>query len=131
MNEVNTSKICSDILTEFGFPNESLISLVDKWKFFVGECEDGYDWDYSEYRNELKVRTLIEHILNDKRISASNSLHDLIFEVQKNDALFKCLLQKENHIEGENWWDRGVLEFAGDEYCLYMKNAHGIYVKKI
>ncbi|WP_434572513.1 hypothetical protein J3P88_26275 [Pseudomonas sp. Z3-6] len=132
MKDENVFELCSAVLTKLGFGNETLMSLIQKWRFFIEECQEGYDWDYSEYRNELRVRGLIEELLNDPRISNADALGHLFSEVSRLDEKFKFLLQSGvSVLEGGHWWEQGVLIRAGGEYCHYMKSAYGIYVESV
>jgi len=126
MSELTIIEICSIVLAKFGFPNETLVSLLAKWKSFVEECADGYGWEYSEYRNEIRSRFLIQQLLDDERIASNEELQDLFIEIKDTDELFRSLLQDGCVIEGESWWDQGVLKKAGEEYRSYMKDGYGI-----
>jgi hypothetical protein len=123
---------CSAVLTKLGFGNETLMSLVKKWQFFIEECQEGYGWDYSEYSNELRVRGLIGKLLDDPRIFNADELGYIFSEVFHLDEKFKCLLQSGiSVLEWGHWWEQGVLIRAGDEYCHYMKSACGIHVESV
>lgn len=125
-------ELCSTILTKLGFGNETFNSLVQKWVFFVDECQDGYRWGYSEYRNEIRVRGLIEQLLSDSAISNSKDFKTLRERVILADKKFKDLLQPDIAlVEGEGWWDSGVLMYAGEDYSCYMKEAHGVLVEVV
>ncbi|KRP58815.1 hypothetical protein [Pseudomonas orientalis] len=128
----NIFEMCSMTLTKIGFGNETFDSLVQKWSFFVDECQDGYRWDYSEYRNEIRVRGLLEQLLNSSAISSSENFKELRKKVISVDKKFKNLLQPAIAlVEGEGWWDSGVLMYAGEDYSCYMKEAHGVLVEVV
>lgn len=128
----NIFELCSTILTKLGFSNETFNSLVQRWDFFVDECQDGYRWDYSEYRNEIRVRGLLEQLLNSSAISSSENFKELREKVISVDKKFKDLLQPGIAlVEGEGWWDSGVLMYAGEDYSCYMKEAHGVLVEVV
>ncbi|AZF24533.1 MULTISPECIES: hypothetical protein [unclassified Pseudomonas] len=128
----NIFELCSTILTKLGFGNETFNSLVQRWDFFVDECQDGYRWDYSEYRNEIRVRGLLEQLLNSSAISSSENFKELREKVISVDKKFKDLLQPGIAlVEGEGWWDSGVLMYAGEDYSCYMKEAHGVLVEVV
>ncbi|AZE97791.1 hypothetical protein C4J95_0298 [Pseudomonas orientalis] len=128
----NIFELCSTILTKLGFGNETFSSLVQRWDFFVDECQDGYRWDYSEYRNEIRVRGLLEQLLNSSAISSSENFKELREKVISVDKKFKDLLQPGIAlVEGEWWWDSGVLMYAGEDYSCYMKEAHGVLVEVV
>lgn len=128
----NIFELCSTILTKLGFGNETFNSLVQRWDFFVDECQDGYRWDYSEYRNEIRVRGLLEQLLNSSAISSSENFKELREKVISVDKKFKDLLQPGiASAEGEGWWDSGVLMYAGEDYSCYMKEAYGVLVEVV
>ncbi|MCI0993868.1 hypothetical protein [Pseudomonas corrugata] len=132
MKSESVSEICSSILTGLGFGGETLMSLMRKWSFFVEECEEGYGWDYSEYKNEIGVRRLIQRLLEDPRVSSAEELKDLFSELVLLDEKFRSLLRSDVLVaEGDAWWEKGVLIRAGDEYCHYMKCAHGVSVENV
>lgn len=125
-------QICSVILAKLGFESETLVTLLDKWRFFIGECEEGYQWDYSEYKNEIGTRHLIQQLLNNEEIAAADEFKEVFVELGRLDQKFQNLLQPKIVLEkGEGWWDKGVLKKAGKEYCLYMYDAHAIAVKDV
>lgn len=132
MTNANLFDICSSILAEYGFRGETLPSLIDKWRSFIEECKEGYQWDYSEYINEIKVRYLIQKLVDDKRISNADEYKGVLGELDELDKEFESLLQPNVLLDrGNGWWDRGVLKKADQEYCEYMINAHGIFVENL
>lgn len=132
MKDESMFELCSSILTRFGFGGESLVSLIHKWRFFIEDCKEGCRWDYSEYLNDIRVRSLLQYLLEEPRIASADEFKGLFDELACLDAMFKSLLQFDLFLStGEGWWDRGVLIRAGDEYCFYMKAAHGIMVENI
>ncbi len=93
-----------EILKAAGFENESLDSFLEKWEFFIGECEAGYIWDYSEYRNELRVRYLIQTLIDDQDVANSDSLKYFFDAVNILDQRFKKLLRSDVTVDdGDNW----------------------------
>jgi hypothetical protein len=130
MIDKNFCEVSSNILTRLGFGNETIASLIQKWKFFIEECESGYAWDYSEYRNEIRVRWLLQNLLDSPEVCKFPEFKCFFDELFSLDERFRLLLQSGRAVvEGYNWWDRGVLARAGEEYCHYMEGAHGILVK--
>ncbi len=132
MTNSDISQVCSMILSNLGFPNETLISLIQKWLSFVDECEDGFQWDFSEYKNEIRVRYLIQCLIDDERLSKAAELKEAFDEIEKLDNRFKSLLKTDDSLdEARTWWERGILAKAGQDYCQYIYDAHGIVVKNI
>lgn len=130
MSSENVFEACAALLAKLGFEGESLESLVIKWGFFIEQCKDGYGWDYSEYRNEIRVRSLIQELMSCSKIFDADELKECFEYLAFLDGEFKSLLQSGIDVEeGSSWWDRGVLKRAGEEYCYYMARAHQILVE--
>ncbi|MGR3890398.1 hypothetical protein [Pseudomonas sp. 1152_12] len=132
MKDESIFELCASVLTRLGFGGESLVSLIQKWRFFIEECKDGYRWDYSEYLNDIRCRSLLQRLLEEPKIASADEFKEIFYELACLDDMFKSLLQPDLFIRaGEKWWERGVLIRAGEEYCFYMKAAHGIVVENI
>ncbi|MCD5976537.1 hypothetical protein [Pseudomonas quasicaspiana] len=132
MSHANIIDCCSVLLADLGFGNETLESLIMKWRFLVGQCREGYEWDYSEYKNEIRARCLINELQNCPSIYGAIELKWFFNDVALLDEEFKSLLQPGVDVnEGGSWWERGVLSRAGDEYRCYMANAHRVSVERI
>ncbi|WP_257225695.1 hypothetical protein [Pseudomonas sp. ICMP22404] len=72
----------------------------------------------------------MQQLLEDSIISNADELKGFFEELDRLDEVFKSLLQSGVSVnEGENWWERGVLIYAGEEYCFYMRRAHGVAVR--
>ncbi len=132
LNSSDFIDLCTSIIHDFGFEGETFLSLVEKWKELVAECSDGYMWEYSECVNEMRARHLIEQLSADLRLRSFSELPVLLGEVKKVDYAYKKLLQTGVSINNsEYWWERGVLVYAGQMYCDYMRETHGISVEFI
>ncbi|WP_122575496.1 hypothetical protein [Pseudomonas viridiflava] len=132
MSTENIADLCLGVLKDLGFGDESVSSLVERWQEFVDECRSGYAWDYSEYKNEIMVRGLLQCLLDHPEICKAGEVKWIFEEVLRLDDEFKSLLQPGVSLSrGEGWWDTGVLIYGGEEYCQYMKNAHGISARQV
>lgn len=130
MNSSDFIDLCTSTIHDLGFAGETFLSLVEKWKELVEECSEGYMWEYSEFVNEMRVRNLIEQLSTDLRLRSFSELPYLLDEVKKVDHAYKILLQTSVSINNsEYWWERGVLVHAGQMYCDYMRETHGISVE--
>jgi hypothetical protein len=85
--------------------------LLAEWERFVDECEEGYECNVMEYHADLSVRDRIEACLR----SPGRTDADFAAAVQAVDARFRALLQPGVEVgpEGDPWWHRGVLRYAG------------------
>src|SRR6516162_8993406 len=104
--------------------SSSPATLLSQWKRFVEECAKGFQWDISEYNNELSVRTRIELILSEPRLQTFDELTELVANVAAVDEQFRELLQPQvARSRRGQWWDRAVLKHAGAPYVEYMRLA--------
>ncbi len=85
--------------------------LLAEWTRFVDDCEAGYEYNVMEYHADLSVRDRIEACLR------SRGRTDAAFAaaVEAVDARFRALLQPGVEVgpDGDPWWHRGVLRYAG------------------
>ncbi|WDE06524.1 hypothetical protein SG34_006285 [Thalassomonas viridans] len=132
MTKIDLKQVCSMILSKLGFSDETLSSLIDKWRCFVEECEEGYQWNFSEYKNEIRVRYLIQNLMDDEKLSKGEEFKEVFAEIEKLDQRFKALLQPNIVIDkGDGWWDKSVLNKAGYDYCQYMYDVYGVIVENV
>lgn len=104
--------------------------LLDKWAYFVNGCSEGYQWDISEYDNELSVRKDIEEIIRTKRLKHFSEIRELKLQISDIDKRFKALLKANVELPNrDHWWEKGVLIKAGEPYATYIKKVYGIQIE--
>ena len=121
-----------EFLGRNGWPtNQSPWSIVEEWEALVQEAEVGYNWDYSEYSNDLGVRDLLAKALEDNTLKQYQQVPAMAERVARADARFKDLLLPNVELGSPErpWWHRGVLAHAGDEYVNDIRNLFGIEVR--
>lgn len=98
--------------------------LLREWREFVEECEGGYPWNVYEYHNDLAVRDRIENCL-------ASYGPGFAAQVEELDGCFRVLLQPDVRVgpEGDPWWHRGVLRFAGPELAEGLRDWLGAQVE--
>ena len=101
--------------------------LLAEWKRFVNECEEGYECNVMEYHADLSVRDRIETCLR------SPGRTDAAFaaDVEAVDERFRALLQPGVEVgpEGDPWWHRGVLRYAGYSLCNGLREWFSVEVE--
>lgn len=107
---------------------ESAALLVAKWEALVSECEDGYSWDVSEYWNELRVRDVLESLLEERSLQTFDGHAELRSVVAAIDERFRAIVRDDVRIPGNTWWRQAVLRIAGQEYRDYLSAVYGIAV---
>jgi hypothetical protein len=106
--------------------------LLAQWDQFVQWCEERYSWDVSEYLNELSVREKLERVLTAEQLQPFPELRELRARVTDIDNRFKATLNPNVQLPNrEQWWERGVLKRAGQQYAEYFQEAYGIEVEVV
>lgn len=120
-----------DILTSEGVA-DSPARLLEKWQFFVEECQRGYPWDFSEYVHELRPRRVLELLLVGLPADMFPEAEVLQENIEPTDTRFRALLQPGVELpDHQHGFDRGVLKYAGEPYVSYMRDAYGISVQLV
>ena len=132
----NPNPFLAAVETVLGGPasarNNSPAQLLAQWGQFVEWCQEGYNWDVSEYMNELSVRERLERLLTAENLQPFPELRELKTRVSEIDARFKEILNPDVQLPNrEYWWERGVLKRAGEQYAKYFRDAHDIQVEVV
>jgi hypothetical protein len=62
--------------------------LLDGWEGFVGQVEDGYQYDVSEYDHDIVIRDQLEHLVS---YSGIQKFQEFLCMVEKVDDRFRSL----------------------------------------
>jgi hypothetical protein len=105
-------------------------AFVEGWESLVDTFEDGYDWSYDEYLNDVSNRGLLEKAFNDERLKVFEPQIEAMRErVTQADARLKKLFLPGVEIGGTagwSWWERGVLANGVGEYAEDLKRRFDI-----
>ena len=102
--------------------------VVGAWLGFVEECEVGYGDNIYEFDNDLSVRSLIEKVLGDPRMSDYPQLGWVREEIAAIDARYRALLGEEEVRPSHPWWEARVPRFAGEEVAADLMARYGVTV---
>jgi hypothetical protein len=118
------------LFADHGLKYQSPYALLEQWQEFVGECEDGYNDCIYEYYNDISSRKLIDLILKSFTGDLDESLNSYIAQVKATDEKFRSLLKSDTQLKDKsNWFEGGVLKFAGKEYGSDLNRIYGIEVE--
>lgn len=108
-------------------------ALLDAWDAFVSQCEVGYRFDLSEYVHDIKIRRELEFLLSVPELQSFPEFEELTGRVHEVDQRFRALLLPDviQPYASDEWWERGVLRYAGREYATDLKTLYGIKVAEI
>ncbi len=108
----------------------TIAELLGMWNGLVDECYESYQWDISEFRNELGSRDQLDTILRAPELAEYPEHSELRDRVYSIDARFRELLLPDCEFpKGTTWWRRGVLRFAGTAYADYCGQLYGFDVR--
>lgn len=101
------------------FAEEDFGSLLLDWSDFVAECEAGFDGDLWEYRQGLKLRDMIQHVVE----AVPTALGDKILEIvaDADSRLRKNLIDSRKRLDPpseirareDHFWYRGIVRNQG------------------
>lgn len=104
-------------------------SFVENWEDFVAECEEGFWQDECEYKNDSHCRETLEKTLYAPEMEPFpeqvRAMKERVFAA---DERLRALFMPGVQIgySNWNWWERGVLRYAADDYADYVKRSWGI-----
>lgn len=106
---------------------ESPDVLLEEWRLFVDDCEQGYEYNVMEYHADLSVRDRIEQCLRTPGAAPPGFAE----RVEAVDARFRALLQPGVEVgpEDDPWWHRGVLRYAGGDLADGLEEWFGVEVE--
>ena len=104
--------------------------LID-WDEFVTSCEEGYLHDKWTYDNDLYCRNVIQIII-DLQLADFDEYQKFIGEAHRIDERFKkILLTDQFRLDQDFWWEKGILQYAYEQYVKNIKELYGVQVKDI
>ncbi|UFQ13545.1 MULTISPECIES: hypothetical protein [Streptomyces] len=96
-------------------------AALRSWDEVVKLCTEGYDLDVSEYLNDLSIRELLQHVIDDPVVRSLPEYSWFSNELSRIDEGFRALLQDGPSVRPNEsrWWfrslpARGQQEFADD-----------------
>ncbi|HWK88427.1 MAG TPA: hypothetical protein VNP72_00480 [Longimicrobium sp.] len=105
-------------------------SMLDEWRKFVQQCQDGYPFNIYEYHNDLSVRDRIEACLHETAADA-DAQAGFAAGVAEEDERFRALLQPGVQVgpEEDAWWHRGVLRYAWRDLARDLKDWFNVEIE--
>jgi hypothetical protein len=110
------------------------VQAVVMWEEFVGECEYGYALDFSEYLNDLSVRSLLHKVLDDPEAKRGTTYEPFARRIRLIDDRFRDVIREGPLIRpGSNhWWERRIptggrpdfVEDIRERYSVVLRTLH-------
>lgn len=107
-------------------------TLIHSWEALIEECTDGYSWDISEYRNELRVRNEIETLVSSEHLRQYEDHDQFVEAVRALDERFKALGHPTWRFpDASTWWERLVPARAGRDFASYCRQVYGFQIDEV
>jgi len=105
--------------------DEEFINLLLDWKDFVNECCQGFNGTLDEYRQGLKIRDIIDRVIDQ---SSTDTGDKLLRFISESDALFRCqLIETSKQMPTESSRDTGRQQCFW--HCGVVRN-HGSMLRR-
>ena len=116
-----------------GAKEYNLSVLLSEWTSFVSQCEQGYQFDISEYDNDVSIRDKIEEVINNEELYSPQDVQRFADAVHMLDEQLRALFIDNVYrpFTSGTWWEASILKFAGQEYSEDMLNLYKIDVVNI
>lgn len=114
---IETRLLAHEEFTEFA--EEDFGSLLLDWNDFVGECEAAFEGDLWEYRQGLKIRDMIQYVIDGVPEALAGKIRDIVVEA---DAAFQTnLVDRRRRLDppsdlplpDDRFWYRGMVRNPG------------------
>lgn len=118
--EQDEIEACLTVHDQFAeFAVEDFGSLLLDWNDFVAECEEGFEGDLWEYRQGLKLRDMIQHVVEAVPAALAEKIREIVAEadarLQKNliDVRKRLDPPAETRVRDDHFWYRGMVRNQG------------------
>ncbi|SFT59233.1 hypothetical protein SAMN04487904_10498 [Actinopolyspora lacussalsi subsp. righensis] len=123
-----------EALTEQGYiRTRTTEEHLERWNYFISECEEGYDDNVDEYDFDLQPRKALEIALQDPVLNTKEeikSLREQVFEADK--RLRDILCDKPIRDPDINpWWMCYVPRFGCREFVEDVYDVYGLSIQTV
>jgi hypothetical protein len=115
-------------LREIG-SNNTAPGLLQIWQHFVETCEHGYQYSAEDYYEDIKVRHVIQQVLEDERLKQYSQYAELCAEVERRDMTFRKILLPVILEPSKPWWEASVPQLAGPDLAAAIEADYGIKLR--
>ncbi|CAM5269626.1 hypothetical protein [Streptomyces fumanus] len=104
-----------------------------QWEGFVEECEEGYALDFSEYLDDLSVRTLLHKVLGDPEARHGPVYEPFARRVGLVDDRFRALIGEGPLVRpgSDHWWERRIPAAGGPEFVADVHERYAVRLRTL
>jgi hypothetical protein len=104
-------------------------AAVAAWQNFVSECKAGYSLGLFEYRHDLRIRDLLEVVIQDPKGVDASAFHEFTAEVRRIDDEFRLVLDLDRQVTPDvRWWHQYLPAYGGEYLVEDVQELHGVHI---
>ncbi|MYY80837.1 MULTISPECIES: hypothetical protein [unclassified Streptomyces] len=108
-------------------------AALRSWDEMVKLCTEGYDFDVSEYLNDLSIRELLQHVIDDPVVQSLPEYSWFSAELSQIDERFRGLVAHGPLVRPNEsrWWLRSLPAQGDQEFVDDVRDRYGIDIEVI
>ncbi|MCX4852393.1 hypothetical protein OG426_07760 [Streptomyces canus] len=107
--------------------------VLGAWEDFVTTCTDGYEFDMSEYLNDLSIRRFIQLVLDDSEAKRTEMYTLFVERIRRIDDRFRELVSEGPLIRpgSDLWWDRRIPPYGAAEFVEDARERYSVELRVV
>ncbi|MEU7584406.1 hypothetical protein AB0B50_43280 [Streptomyces sp. NPDC041068] len=103
-------------------------AALRSWDEVVKLCTQGYDFDVCEYLNDLSIRELLQHVIDDPVVQSLPEYSWFSAELTRIDEAFRALLANGPLVRPNEsrWWLRALPAQGQQEFVDDVRDRYGV-----
>lgn len=108
-------------------------AALRSWEEVVKLCAEGYDFDVSEYLNDVSIRELLQHVIDDPVVQSLPEHSWFSAELSRVDEGFRALLLNGPVVRPNEsrWWLRSLPARGQQEFVDDVRDRYGVDIEVI
>lgn len=107
--------------------------VLGAWEDFVTTCTDGYEFDLSEYLNDLSIRQFIQLVLDDPEAKRTEMYTLFVERIRRIDDRFRELVSEGPLIRpgSDLWWDQRIPPYGAAEFVEDARERYSVQLRVV
>ena len=107
--------------------------MLGVWDDFVTACTDGYEFDLSEYLNDLSVRQFIQQVLDDSESGRTEMYAPFAERIRRIDDRFREVASGGPLVRpgSDLWWDRRIPPYGAAEFFDDARERYAVELRVV
>ncbi|MFF0087202.1 hypothetical protein ACFYR1_47280 [Streptomyces canus] len=107
--------------------------VLGAWEAFVTTCMGGYEFDLSEYLNDLSIRQFIQLVLDDSEAKRTEMYKLFAERIRRIDDRF-CKLVSEGPLirpRSDLWWDQRIPPYGAADFVEDARERYSVELRVV